>query len=145
MRIQRAGFTLIELLVVIAIIGILSATVLVSLNSARAKARDALRASDIKQVRTALEVYYYDNGKYPVHGTNTRLGEIAASMVPNYMPTMPVDPIHGPGGSGYRYTTNTNNQVGYQILVNYEKDNVTWCRYDGGNPPSNWDVYPACN
>jgi prepilin-type N-terminal cleavage/methylation domain-containing protein len=38
---KNIGFTLIELLVVIAIIGILSTTVLSSLNSARAKAKDA--------------------------------------------------------------------------------------------------------
>lgn len=63
---KARGFTLIELLVVIAIIGILSSVVLASLNSARAKARDARRLSDLHQIRNALELYASDNnGAYP--------------------------------------------------------------------------------
>ena len=65
-KLQRStGFTLIELLVVIAIIGILAAAVLVSLNSARQKSRDAKRLADIRQIQTALELYYNDNSGYP--------------------------------------------------------------------------------
>lgn len=62
----RRGFTLIELLVVISIIGILSSFAIVSLTSARMKARDALRKGDTAQLRTALTLYYDDNSRYPV-------------------------------------------------------------------------------
>ncbi len=59
------GFTLIELLVVIAIIGVLATIVLSSLRSARTKAMDAKRASAIKQIQNALEMYNIDHGGYP--------------------------------------------------------------------------------
>lgn len=62
---KTSGFTLIELLVVIAIIGLLSSVVLASLNTARAKARDAKRLTDIRQYVSALEIYYNDNNAYP--------------------------------------------------------------------------------
>ena len=65
---RTRGFTLIELLVVIAIIGMLSSVVLASLNTARAKARDARRVSDLKQMQLALELYYDSNGSYPNPG-----------------------------------------------------------------------------
>lgn len=58
------GFTLVELLVVIAIIGILATLATVSLNSARSKARDAKRISDLKQMATAMELWNTDNNTY---------------------------------------------------------------------------------
>lgn len=62
---DKRGFTLIELLVVIAIIGLLSSVVLASLNSARGRANDARRISDMRQVQNALALYYLDNATYP--------------------------------------------------------------------------------
>ncbi len=65
MHSSQKGFTLVELLVVISIIGLLSSIVLTSVNSARAKARDARRIADFKQIQTALEFFYDSQGKYP--------------------------------------------------------------------------------
>lgn len=62
----RKGFTLIELLVVIAIISVLSSVVLSSLSEARIKAKNSVRVQQLKQVQTALEIYYANHGSYPV-------------------------------------------------------------------------------
>lgn len=62
---RKDGFTLVELLVVIAIIGLFSSIALASLNSARSKARDSRRVSDVKEMQKALELYYADKGYYP--------------------------------------------------------------------------------
>ena len=52
------GFTLIELLVVIAIIGILASVVLASLNSARAKGKDAAIKAQLSSMRAEMELYF---------------------------------------------------------------------------------------
>lgn len=58
---KNRGFTLIELLVVIAIIGILAAIIMVSLGSARAKARDVRKMADTRSLMSAMELYKNDN------------------------------------------------------------------------------------
>ena len=62
---NKRGFTLIELLVVISIISLLSSVVYSSLSNARAKARDAKNISSLKQLQTALTLYYDQFGYYP--------------------------------------------------------------------------------
>jgi type II secretion system protein G len=63
------GFTLIELLIVLAILSILTSILIPKLSESRVKARDAKRLQDMKNITTALNMYYLDNGHLP--RTNT--------------------------------------------------------------------------
>ncbi len=118
---NRKGFTLIELLVVIAIIGVLSTLAVVALNNARLKSRDAARVSAVKQMQTALELYFGDQNSYPVNATAITLGEgtscttacLALSSTngfgataagTTYMGQLPKNPT--PNGAAYTYKSN---------------------------------------
>lgn len=132
---RSRGFTLVELLVVIAIIGLLSSIVLVSLNSARGKARDARRKSDLGQIVLALGLYYDTYNRYPV-------GSGPGDGVPNnewrtfiqggcdnsvfnaltssgYMPTVPEDPSL----PTYRYFYEADGDQGYWLGSHLENTN----------------------
>ncbi len=101
----QAGFTLIELLVVVSLIGVLATLVLANLNAARQRGRDAQRKSDLRNIQTALRLYYNDYDKYPanmasniagcgVSGTNICIwGDPFESSIQTYMSTLPNDPL----------------------------------------------------
>lgn len=111
---RKDGFTLIELLVVIAVIGILASVILASLNSARSKARDAQRISQLREVQKALEMYYADNGTYPAgsNGAGCSAGVWNTPLAPlvsgGYLGAVPADPTNGAVGNVnfcYNYST----------------------------------------
>lgn len=99
---MKRGFTLIELLVVVSLIGVLATLVLANLNSARERARDAERKSDLRNIQTALRLYYNDNGGYPTssggsingcNGTSCVWGSAWIDGNITYMNILPVDPL----------------------------------------------------
>ncbi len=107
---NKKGFTLVELLVVIAIIGLLSTIAFISLNRARGKARDAKRISDVRQIQSALELYYNDQGtpQYPDLDTPAVITSVQLSSV--YVAQVPIAPTPEDGTctsaqNGYRYAS----------------------------------------
>ena len=106
---SKKAFTLIELLVVIAIIGILATVSIISLSNARAKSRDAKRVGDMKQIQTALELFFNDNNRYPTvdEFNSGSIFSTSTSGTSTYMQVIPDAPIPADGGcsslSGYFY------------------------------------------
>lgn len=110
MKNNKRAFTLIELLVVIAIIGLLATLSVLALNNARAKSRDAKRVADVKQVQTALELYFNDKQSYPdsltAGGSITSTSTTGTSTYMQVIPTSPtpnVSGVTGCGGALYTY------------------------------------------
>jgi prepilin-type N-terminal cleavage/methylation domain-containing protein len=104
MKQGKKGFTLIELLVVIAIIGLLSTLSILALNQARARARDAKRISDVRQIQTALELYYNDSNNYPTTASVTA-GAAISNGTNIYLAAVPIPPLPTDGSNCTAYTT----------------------------------------
>ena len=142
------GFTLIELLVVITIIALLASVMLVVLNVARARARDARRLADMSEIQKALQFYYDAHNEYPpvTYTDGYNLAGWEVSYRPDFMEYLapflsgiPVDPINsGPptdnGTSPYGAMFNTPRPDGtffYMYFGNYPSGEFYGCPWKG--------------
>ena len=79
------GFTLLELMIVVTIIGILATLAVPQFRVAVLKSKEAALKEDLFNIRSVLDQYYADNGKYP---------DALANLVDKgYMRGIPVDPF----------------------------------------------------
>lgn len=81
------GFSLMEILIAVSILGILTTIGISGFSAISRGGRDALRKSDLEQMRSALEIYKSDNGQYPPEST-----ACVATLSTTYIKPYPDDP-----------------------------------------------------
>jgi general secretion pathway protein G len=79
------GFTLIEMLIVIALIGIIAAVAVGQYRNAIQKAKEAVLRENLYVMRTSINNYFADKGRYP--------SDLYALVDDNYLRDVPIDPI----------------------------------------------------
>ena len=84
-RRRASGFTLVELLVVCAIIGILASVAVGNYRRSITKAKEAALQQDLYTMRTLINQYFADKGKYPM--------DLNALVEDHYLQQIPRDPI----------------------------------------------------
>ena len=84
-RARAAGFTLIELMIVMSIVGILASIAVPSYQRHLIKAREAVLAEDLYQVRQTIDQFFADNLRYP-----DSLEELVSAK---YLRGLPKDPF----------------------------------------------------
>jgi len=96
--INQKGLSLVELLLVVGVLTILISGLVVLINPLQriGQANDAKRKTELDQIKKALEIYYYDNGRYPnSSGTYSIEGTNWGGTWSTYMPKLPKDPTDG--------------------------------------------------
>lgn len=82
---NRKGFTLIELMIVVTIVGILASIAVPNYRWSLIKAREAVLREDLYNIRSTIDQFSADQGKYP-----DALDELVNK---GYMKGLPVDPF----------------------------------------------------
>jgi len=135
---NKKAFTLIELLVVIAIIGILATISVIALQNARAKSRDAKRAGDMKQVQTALELFFNDKNRYPTveEWSTGQIFSTTTDSTSTYMQIIPAAPLPADGAC-----TPGQNAIGYEPTPDGSSYTISFCL---GNNTGTLNPGPKC-
>lgn len=144
------GFTLIELLVVIAIIGVLSAVVLASLNTARTKGNDAAIQSDLSTVKTEAEIYYGGAGNNTYGTAGAACDAVGSLFTADVVIAKAIAGADSANGGGGVVCNNTTSAYAVSAVLSSD-DTRSWCVDSAGNasksttPLGTNTVCPAAN
>lgn len=129
-KIIQNGFTLVELLVVITLLVILGTIAYIYVEGNLAGARDAKRNTDLIEMSNVLELYFTENGNFPIPSnginiiysgsaiawTQWTFGQSVALEVKRFGADYPKDPLYE---NEYTYST-TNDEREYQLASIHE-------------------------
>lgn len=153
-RRESRGFTLIELLVVVAIIGVLAGIIIINLNIARLKSRDAKRRADLASVQMAVETYADQNGGvYPLtfvkggavifkNSTSLLTDPWVPNIVSNYISVLPKDPKNINLSFVYEYASDSFNYK-LRATAMESPEGQKWATDDGGTDPIKYELFTA--
>ena len=129
----RSGFTIVELLIVIVVIAILAAISIVAYNGIQERAKFSSMRSDIASLNKAIQLYYADNGSYPITppdntetvpscskygrwcGWDQATGDnFIPGLVPKYISATPQLP--SANGAGDTYVYRSPNGLDYRLI-----------------------------
>ncbi len=112
---HQSGFTLIEIMIVVAIIAILAGILIPNFTHARAQAQTAACESNLREIGTAMELYYTDHQQYPNNtGATVQVDGTAASGLQDELNNVPHDPAGLPGAT-YSYVAASGSTPSYAI------------------------------
>jgi prepilin-type N-terminal cleavage/methylation domain-containing protein len=140
----KNGFSLIELLVVLGIVAVLTSLVAFNFNTARARARDVTRKSDLNSLKGALELYRNDNnGKYP---NTTSYVTLLSTYLSEYVSPDIGDPKISQTGDAtsweeYQYTASSP-YLGYTLTVCLENRSDDMATGNSCGPSNKGKFYP---
>lgn len=119
---KNTGFTIVEFLIVIVVIGILAAITVVAYNGIQERARFSAMKSDLASLNKAIQLYYSENGTYPITpqgGSNqpcsgywcgwyqTINNDFIPGLVPQYISSTAQLPTANADGDTYLYRAPT--------------------------------------
>lgn len=124
MRRNTSGFTIVELLIVVVVIAILAAISVVAYTNIQQRARDSVRQSDIKTLVKAIELFYTDNGNYPMANgwctqpSNPPYAAAFQAEIAPYLARVPRDPSFA--GTHQDYIYRNLSEQGYYLYAELE-------------------------